>query len=132
MFRTEYKVKISDINYGNHMGNQIPLELFHQVRMEFLTKEGLSELNIGDGVGTIQRESWIKYNKEVFFGETLTLEIEDIIIERVSMIIKYNVLKENGENAVEGTTTMLGYSYENKKVSKIPDSFKNLVEKYKK
>lgn len=130
MFRTEYKVSIQDINYGGHMGNQVPLLLFQQVRLEFLSKEGLSELNIGDGVGTIQRESWIKYNKEVFFNEKLILEIIDIEIDRVSMVIKYNVLKESGENAVEGTTTMLGYNYEIKKVSKIPENFREIVKKY--
>ena len=131
MFKTDYKVSINDINYGGHMGNQVPLVLFQQVRLEFLNKEGLSELNIGDGVGTIQRESWIKYNKEVFFNEKLTLELADIEIDKLTLVIKYNIYKESGENAVEGTTTMLGYDYAKKRVAKIPDSFKSVVEKYK-
>lgn len=131
MFKTDYKVSINDINYGGHMGNQVPLVLFQQVRLEFLNNEGLSELNIGDGVGTIQRESWIKYNKEVFFNEKLTLEVADMEIDKLTLVIKYNIYKESGENAVEGTTTMLGYDYAKKRVAKIPDSFKSVVEKYK-
>ncbi len=131
MFKTDYKVSINDINYGGHMGNQVPLVLFQQVRLEFLNKEGLSELNIGDGVGTIQRESWIKYNKEVFFNEKLTLEVSDIEVDKLTLVIKYNIYKESGENAVEGTTTMLGYDYVKKRVAKIPDSFKAVVERYK-
>lgn len=131
MFKTDYKVAINDINYGGHMGNQVPLVLFQQVRLEFLHQEGLSELNIGDGVGTIQRESWVKYNKEVFFNEKLTLELIDIEIDRLTLVMKYNIYKENGENAVEGTTTMLAYDYSKKKVSKVPESFKTIVEKYK-
>ena len=131
MFKTDYKVSINDINYGGHMGNQVPLVLFQQVRLEFLNKEGLSELNIGDGVGTIQMESWIKYNKEVFFNEKLTLELADIEIDKLTLVIKYNIYKESGESAVEGTTTMLGYDYVKKRVAKIPDSFKAVVERYK-
>lgn len=131
MFKTDYKVSINDINYGGHMGNQVPLVLFHQVRLEFLNKEGLSELNIGDGVGTIQRESWIKYNKEVFFNEKLTLEVSDIEVDKLTLVIKYNIYKASGESAVEGTTTMLGYDYAKKRVAKIPDSFKAVVERYK-
>lgn len=131
MFKTDYKVCIQDINYGGHMGNQVPLVLFQQVRLEFLKGYGLSELNIGDRAGTIQRESWIKYNKEVFFGEKLVLEISDIEIDKVAMVIRYNIYKESGENAVEGTTTMLCYDYEKKKVARVPQSFKEIVERAK-
>ncbi|MGL6064695.1 MAG: acyl-CoA thioesterase [Fusobacteriaceae bacterium] len=131
MFKTNYKVIINDINYGGHMGNQVPLILFQQVRLEFLDSLELSELNIGDGIGIIQRESWIKYNKEIFFNEKLILKILDIEIDRLSLLIKYNIYKENGENAVEGTTTMLAYDYNKKKVTRVPESFKVALEKYK-
>ncbi|MGL5122577.1 MAG: acyl-CoA thioesterase [Fusobacteriaceae bacterium] len=131
MFKTNYKVAINDINYGGHMGNQVPLALFQQVRLEFFQSVGLSELNIGDGVGTIQRESWIKYNKEIFFNENLILEILDIEIDRLSLLIKYNIYKETGENAVEGTTTMLAYDYSKKKLSRVPENFKIIMKKYK-
>ncbi|MGL4393531.1 MAG: acyl-CoA thioesterase [Fusobacteriaceae bacterium] len=131
MFKTEYKVVISDINYGGHMGNQIPLVLFHQARLEFLKSHGLYELNIGDNVGTLQRESWVKYNREIFFGEKLILEIKNIEIEKLIAVFTFNVINEKNECAIEGTTTMIGYNHEIKKVARIPESFKNLVEKLK-
>ncbi len=123
MFETTYKVGIKDINYGGHMGNEIPLILFQQARVEFFNLLKISELNIGSSIGIIQVESTIKYNKEVFFGEILTLKIENIIIEKIKMTIEYKVINENKECVVQGTTIMLGYNYELKKVSKIPESF---------
>lgn len=132
MFRTDYKVTVKDINYGGHMGNEVPLLLFHQVRIEFLQSLGLSELNIGDGVGTIQRESYIKYNREVFLGERLTLSIADVEIEKLTIKFKYEIFNEAGENVVEGSTLMLAYNYDVKKVSRVPESFKKILEEVKK
>lgn len=128
MFKTDYKVTVKDINYGGHMGNEVPLLLFHQVRIEFLNSLGLSELNIGDDVGTIQRESYIKYNKEVFLGERLTIAIENIEIEKVSLKFNYKIFNEREENVVEGNTIMLAYNYNMKKVSRVPESFKKILE----
>lgn len=128
MFKTDYKVTVKDINYGGHMGNEVPLLLFHQVRIEFLNSLGLSELNIGEDIGTIQRESYIKYNKEVFLGERLTLIIENIEVEKVSLKFSYKIFNEREENVVEGNTLMLAYNYNMKKVSRVPESFKKILE----
>ena len=39
-FETEYKVIVSDINYGGHMGNERALIIFQQTRMEWLNSIG--------------------------------------------------------------------------------------------
>ena len=40
MFSVNYKVTISDINYGGHMGNERALLLFQQVRIVEWTLAG--------------------------------------------------------------------------------------------
>lgn len=128
MFSTEYKVTVRDINYGGHMGNEVPLLLFQQGRIDFLKSLSLSEVDIGDGVGTIQRESFIKYNREVFLGEKLRISIDKIELEKLSLKFHYTVYNEKEENVVEGTTLMLAYNYKLKKVSRVPESFRKIVE----
>lgn len=123
IFKTDYKVGIGDINYGGHMGNEVSLRLFHQVRIEFLNSLDLSELNIGEDLGLIQVESHVKYKKEVFLGELLRLEISKVEFERSSMKFFYNVINEREEIALEGTTTLLAFDYEKKKVARVPKSF---------
>ena len=128
MFKVDYKVTIGDINYGGHMGNEVPLRLFQQVRIDFFSSLGCSELNLGDNVGTIQVESFVKYKKEAFLGDLLTLKISNISIEKSTMKMEYEVLNQNQEIVVIGNTILLGYDYEKKKVSRIPLEF---VEKIK-
>jgi acyl-CoA thioester hydrolase len=41
IFETQLKVRIGDINYGGHMGNDAVLTLAHQARIEFLEKSKL-------------------------------------------------------------------------------------------
>ncbi|WP_407537201.1 hypothetical protein [Cetobacterium somerae] len=55
MFSVNYKVTISDINYGGHMGNERALLLFQQSRIELFKSLGVTEINVGDNVGTIQK-----------------------------------------------------------------------------
>ena len=40
-FKWPYKVPISDINYGGHMGNDKSLALFHEARIAFLKHLGI-------------------------------------------------------------------------------------------
>ena len=57
-FSTELRVRITDVNYGGHMGNDALLGLLHEARVRFLTQYGFSELNIC-GAGIIMADSVI-------------------------------------------------------------------------
>ena len=43
LYETDYKVIVSDINYGGHMGNERALIIFQQTRMEWLNSIGYDE-----------------------------------------------------------------------------------------
>ncbi len=49
-FTTEIQVRIGDINYGGHLGNDTVLSLIHEARVRFLQKYNFREANIG-GIG---------------------------------------------------------------------------------
>nr|WP_307774375.1 thioesterase family protein [uncultured Cetobacterium sp.] len=123
MFSIEYKVTISDINYGGHMGNERPLIIFQQARIELFKNFELSELNIGDGVGTIQKESHVNYLKESFLGDILKVIIEKIEFTKTTMNFYYNIFNQKDELIVTGSTLIIGYNYEKRKISKIPAGF---------
>ena len=123
MFSINYKVTVSDINYGGHMGNERALILFQQGRIDFFKNLSLSEINIGDDIGTIQLDSHVKYLKEVYLGEILKINIDEIVLKKTSMDFIYSVYNEKNEKILEGSTLILAYNYERKKVSKIPPIF---------
>lgn len=126
MFTTDYKVTVSDINYGGHMGNERALLIFQQSRMEWLNSLGLSEENIGEGKGTIQLESHVYYLKEVSFGEMLKASVKEVSVVKSSFDIIYEVKNEKNEIVLKGSTKMMAFDYEKKKVGRLP---RELLEK---
>lgn len=127
-FETEYKVIVSDINYGGHMGNERALIIFQQARMEWLNSIGYDEADI-EGKGLIQLESHVYYLKEVFMGEKLLCRITGVQPERITFNIEYEIIKENNEVAIKGTTKMAVFDYEKKKIARIPKEFLEKLEK---
>lgn len=81
MYEMEYKVIVSDINYGGHMGNERALIIFQQARMEWLNSIGYDETNV-EGKGMIQLESHVYYLKEVFLGKFLNAELQRLSLKK--------------------------------------------------
>ena len=50
-FSTELEIRITDINYGGHLGNNSVLGLIHEARLRLLVDKGFIEQNI-DGLYT--------------------------------------------------------------------------------
>lgn len=122
MFEINYKVIVSDINYGGHMGNERALILFQQVRMDWLNSIGYDEADI-EGKGLIQLESHVYYLKEVFLGENLICRIKNVNLEKITFIIEYEIINEKNEVAINGSTKMAIFDYERKRLSRIPKEF---------
>lgn len=127
MFSEKYKVTVGDINYGGHMGNERALLLFHQGRIAWLNSMGFSEANIGEGIGTIQKEAHVVYNKEIFIGEELNIHIVSAALKRSSFKIGYEIVNIEGSIVISGSTLMIAYNYKNKKMTGIPKEFKEKV-----
>lgn len=126
MYETEYKVIVSDINYGGHMGNERALIIFQQTRMEWLNSIGYDETNI-EGKGMIQLESHVYYLKEIFLGEILRCRITNIEPEKITFNINYEIINQKGETAIKGSTKMAVFDYEKKRVSRIPQELLRLL-----
>ncbi|GLI57086.1 esterase [Propionigenium maris DSM 9537] len=129
MFVEEYKVTVGDINYGGHMGNERALVAFHQGRIAWLNSMGYSELNIGEGIGIIQRESKVEYLKEAFMGDILSVRIADVILKRSSFRIKYEIKNQRDEVIIIGDTLMIAFDSQRKKIVSLPKEFREKVER---
>ena len=46
-FSIEMTVRITDLNYGGHLGNDTMLSLIHESRIAFLARHGFSEMDCG-------------------------------------------------------------------------------------
>jgi acyl-CoA thioesterase FadM len=121
-FKTVIAVRISDINYGNHVGNDAVLSLIHEARVQYLTENGFQELNC-DGVGLIMSDAAIEFKKEIFYGDEIAAYVTATNFSSVGFDLFYK-LETNEKAAVLAKTGMVCYDYENKKIASVPLSVK--------
>ncbi len=130
-FSTKIPVRITDINYGNHLGNDSLLSLIHEARVRYLNKIGLNEIDIG-GCGIIMVDSVIIYKTEIYYGDKLTFNVAVDELTNTGCDFYYHVLSENkSKDAALAKTGIVFYDYSKKKISPVPETFKEKVIKIK-
>ncbi|MCK5680989.1 thioesterase family protein [bacterium] len=127
IFSTEITPRISDINYGNHLGHDHLITLLHEARMRFFKKYDFSELNIA-GSSIIMADLAISYKAEVAWGESLIIKIALCDPSRVGCDFFYFVTKEgSNEEVARAKTGIVFFDYKKKKISRIPEAFAKLL-----
>ena len=117
-FTAEVKVRITDLNYGNHVGNDSFLALLHEARIQFLAEHNLTELS-AEGPGLIMTDAAIEFKKELNYGDTAIIHVTADNINNFSFTLFYLIEKMNGdkkETVAKAQTGMLKYDYKLKKV----------------
>ena len=122
-------VRITDVNYGNHVGNNAMIEIIHEARFRFLQKYGFTELDAG-GIALIMSSISVEFKNECFYGDLLEVELYAGEISRVEFELFYKVHTERNGKIVLialAKTTMAGFDYEVKKVRSLPTPLKNIL-----
>ncbi len=119
-------IRITDINYGNHVGNDAVLSLIHEARMQFLSKYGYTELNL-EGIGLIMTDVGIEFKKEMFYGDIIEIKIAAADFTSVGFDLYYLLEKQKDNNKVTvaiAKTGMICYDYDRKKIAAVPATVK--------
>lgn len=123
------EVRISDINYGNHMGNDRALSFFQDARICFLEQLGYEERRIGENVGIIISEAQVKYRKEVFLHDLLDASVWVDEIRDRSLVMHYAFIRQSDQTCVfEGSTKIYAFDYQSRKAVRLPEAFREAVE----
>jgi acyl-CoA thioester hydrolase len=122
-FSTDVHVRISDINYGNHLGNDALLSLVHEARLQFLQSRGFSELDI-DGCGLILTDAVIVYKSQGFHGDLLTILAAVGDFNKYGCDFFYKVIRKNGGKEVaRAKTGIVFFDYNRQKMVPVPAAF---------
>src|SRR6185436_3749039 len=89
-FNCQIPVRITDINYGGHAGNDTVLSIIHEARMQFLQSMGYSEMEFG-GVGMIMSDVVIEFKNELFYGDVIIASVVAGEISRVGFELFYKL-----------------------------------------
>lgn len=133
-FSIEIDVRISDINYGGHLGNDRYLSFFQDARLRYLKQFGYSELSIGDDTSLIMSQAHIDFKAEAFWGDRLTVYVRISKIKPVKFIFEYLIvnLEDRTKVVATGYTDMAGFDYQNRKVKKLPSKFVQDIQAFEK
>ncbi|MBO9201353.1 MULTISPECIES: acyl-CoA thioesterase [Niastella] len=121
-FSTTIPVRITDLNYGNHVGNDTILSMIHEVRVQYLKYLGYGELTLA-GVGVIMSDVAIEFKSELFYGDEVIASIAAGDLTKVSFDLYYKLEKRSGDSTqlvAVAKTGMVCYDYAKKKVAAIP------------
>jgi acyl-CoA thioesterase FadM len=124
-FSVSIPIRITDLNYGGHVGNDTVLSLIHEARMQFLQYYGYKEMEI-EGIGLIMTDVGIEFKSELFYGDTIKASVSVADFSRIGFDLYYKL-----EKVVEGKTIlvataktgMICYDYSSKKIMRVPEKF---------
>ncbi len=128
-FNTSIAVRITDINYGGHLGNDAIVSVLHESRMRYLASLGCTELEFF-GVALIMSDLAVTYKGEGFYGDTLRVEVAAGELSSVGFDLYYRLGTEReGKSIVvaEAKTGMVCFDYGARKVARLPEVFKQQI-----
>jgi acyl-CoA thioester hydrolase len=121
-FSTTLNIRISDLNYAGHVGNDSFLSLVHEARERFLKAYGYAELSIA-GIGLIMVDAAIEYKKELSHGDQVKISVAVNGYNKLGFDLSYllELVTENGNiTAGKAKTGMMFYDFEKKKKMPVP------------
>ena len=122
-FECEIPLRITDINYGGHLGNDSVLSIVHEARVQFLAHFGFSESDI-DGAGIIMTDAVILFKSEGFYGDKLLIKMAvDNITSRGCDIFYKLTSKSTAKEVAVVKTGIFFFDYGSKKITATPEKF---------
>jgi acyl-CoA thioester hydrolase len=122
-FSTTITIRVTDLNYGGHVGNDSFLSLIHEARQQFLLSNGYKELEIA-GIGLIMADVMIEFKKELNYGDIVKISVAATDFDKLGFDLYYKMEVVNGEETVlagKAKTGMLCFDYTQKKKVSVPD-----------
>lgn len=128
IFATDMCLRVSDINYGGHLGNDRVLALIHEARVRFLRNHGWSELDVA-GVGVIMADTIIVYKSEAFLGDNIRIHVTVADFSKYGCDFYYLLENEDtGREVARAKTGLAFFDYDKRKLAPVPPEF---VQKFK-
>ncbi|GAB3875768.1 thioesterase family protein [Hymenobacter segetis] len=120
-FATEIPVRITDLNYGGHLGNDALLGLLHEARVHFLRSIGLpNDYDAVTKLGLIMVDVAVEYKAEAFHGDVLRIQMAGNDLNKYGFDVVYHVHNQAGKEVARAKTGMLCFDYNLRKLRPLP------------
>lgn len=123
IFETQLAVRTTELNFGNHVGNDSFVSLMQEARARFFLDLGYSELDV-EGRGIIVADLAVVYKSQSYYADRLKFELGLGEFNKYGCDIFYRATNaENKKLVLEAKTGIVFFDYEKNKVSTIPEGF---------
>lgn len=113
-------VRITDLNYGGHLGNDALLGILHEARVQLLAHLGTTEFDAATKLGFIMADVAIEYQSEAFYGDVLHLRLGTLDTHKYGFDVVYEVTNQTGKAIARAKTGMLCFDYSTRKLRGLP------------
>lgn len=129
IFRHTLSLRITDLNYGNHLAHDTLISLMHDARAQLFIAHGHKEIDIdGRGVGVVVADLAVSYKAEVFYPDTLTVEVAADEMSRKGCDLVYRVTRASDGGLVAlAKTGIVFFDYNERKAVTVPEEFKAML-----
>jgi YbgC/YbaW family acyl-CoA thioester hydrolase len=126
IFSIDLPVRVSDLNYGNHVGNDSVLTLMQEARALFYKSLGFkNEIELDGPIGQVVADAAVVYKSESFFGDVLRIEIALGEFHKYGFDLFYRITNQLTDKEVaRGKTGIICFDYEKRKMTVIPQGLK--------
>jgi acyl-CoA thioesterase FadM len=124
-FTTELDVRITDINYGRHVGNDALVGLLHEARIRWVRSLGYASELLAEPVGLIMVDLAVRFKAEVEYGDVLRFQLAPGDWSRLGFGLTYLATRvADGAEVARARTGMAFFDYAKKKLSAPPPGFR--------
>lgn len=128
-FSTTIPVRIGDVNYGGHVGNDAIVSVLHESRMQYLASLGATELAFF-GIGLIMADLAVSYKGESFYGDALLVEVSAAELGSAGFELVYRISTQRSGKLIvvaEAKTGMVCFDYSQRRITRLPEAFKTTI-----
>jgi acyl-CoA thioesterase FadM len=128
-FSTQLEVRVTDLNYGNHLANQALLGMLHEARVRFLHHLKHDEIGNAETPGIILADAEIQFRHEAFLGDQLKITVFVSDLNSIGFDLYYRVdrISDHTKIALAKTSIVFFDYYHTHKPAKTPVSFEQAL-----
>lgn len=124
MFRTEIPVRITDLNYGRHVGNDTILAYLQEARVQWLRSLGYPSELLAEPVGLILVDLSVRLKQELAQGDTACVQLAVAEWTATGFELVYLVSKPDGAEVARATTGFVFFDYAARRLAPAPEGFR--------
>jgi len=117
-------VRITDLNYGSHVGNDQVLSFLHEARVRYLASLGYTEMDL-EGIALIMSDAALVIKNEIYYGDDLLISVQPEEVSRIGFDLVYKIEKKSAGKLITvalGKTAMVCFDYTLKKIVTLPET----------